>query len=90
MKVQVPDGTLNPAVSLPIARPTEAEVRAADLEQDDITAHEQAQRREARIRQAAYKKYERRGSVPGHAEEDWIEAERDIDQETADERGKDK
>ena len=60
--------------------PTEAEVRTSDLEQsDDASSAESEQERIERIRQAAYERYQRRGSTPGHEEEDWLAAERDID-----------
>lgn len=35
--------------------------------------------REDAIRRAAYEAYERRGGVPGHEAEDWLEAEAEID-----------
>ena len=66
--------------------PLEAEVRAADLGSvgagadagNDETTEPDASR-EARIREAAYAAYERRGKAPGGEEEDWLEAERSID-----------
>ena len=66
--------------------PLEAEVRAADLGSDSAgagsdEATEPDPSREARIREAAYAAYERRGKVPGREEEDWLEAERSIDAE---------
>ena len=66
--------------------PLEAEVRAADLGSADPgvgseEATEPDTSREARIREAAYATYERRGKVPGREEEDWFEAERSIDAE---------
>jgi len=65
----------------PIAVPTEAEARAAELEQDEAASR---QNREARIREAAYARYQQRGSEPGHEEEDWLAAERQVDQEAGD------
>ena len=53
----------------PIVVPTQAEARAAELEQDE----------------AAYARYQQRGSEPGHEEEDWLAAERQVDQEAGDE-----
>jgi hypothetical protein len=35
--------------------------------------------REALIRQAAYSVYLRRGCTPGHALQDWLEAEMEVD-----------
>jgi len=65
--------------------PTEAEVRTDDLEVQPPPAIRKGEdERLARIRQAAYAKYEQRGFVPGHEEEDWLEAEREIDSQTAD------
>ena len=64
--------------------PLEAEVRAADLGSvgagNDETTEPDASR-EARIREAAYAAYERRGKTPGREQEDWLEAERSIDAE---------
>lgn len=66
--------------------PPEAEVRAADIGADNAGAgSEEATKpdasREARIREAAYAAYERRGKAPGREEQDWLEAERSIDAE---------
>lgn len=66
--------------------PLEAEVRTTDLRPDDTIAEASGRQgpdsaREARIRQAAYAAYERRGRQPGHEEEDWLEAERQVDAE---------
>ena len=77
MSTPKPDSPSQSIVPPPIAVPTEAEERAADLEQEDAAAR---QVREERIRQAAYARYEHRGSEPGHAEEDWLDAERRVDQ----------
>ncbi|WP_197893587.1 DUF2934 domain-containing protein [Variovorax sp. PBL-H6] len=63
-------------------------MRAADLGSADAGAgadigSEEATQpgtsRDARIREAAYAAYERRGRTPGSEEEDWLEAERSID-----------
>ena len=35
--------------------------------------------REQRVREAAYHRYEARGSVDGHALEDWLNAEADVE-----------
>jgi len=75
-----PNGASQPDVPLSIAIPTEAEVRAADLEQEDAAVREaQAAQREARIREAAYDEAQRRGFLPGHEQQDWLEAERKVD-----------
>ena len=66
----------------PIVVPTQAEARAAALEQDEAASR---QNRDARIREAAYARYQQRGSEPGHEEEDWLAAERQVDQEASDE-----
>ena len=72
---------ISPAVALP----TEAETRAADLEQEDSTARDKQLRdREAQIRDAAYARSERRGFESGHEDEDWFEAERNLDRGTSD------
>ena len=76
-----PNSASEPDVPLSIALPTEAEIRAADLEQDDAALRETLAQREARIREAAYAKAQQRGFVPGHEEEDWLEAERTVDRE---------
>ena len=77
-----------PAGAAPMSAtlPLEAEVRTTDLRPDDAIAGAGGPQgpdsaREARIRQAAYAAYVRRGRQPGHEEEDWLEAERQIDAE---------
>ena len=82
MATPKPDSPSQSIVPPPIAVPTEAEERAADLEQNDAASREA---REERIRQAAYARYVQRGSEPGDAEEDWLDAERRVDQETVEE-----
>ena len=37
--------------------------------------------RQERIAQRAYALYERRGGEPGHEVEDWLQAERDVDED---------
>lgn len=82
----------------PAILPTEAEIRAADLEQEEqedaarlqetpesSSPETEALRREARIRQAAYANYEKRGAAPGGAHDDWVAAERSVDEGSADE-----
>lgn len=46
--------------------------------------------REARIRQAAYARYEKRGAEPGHDVEDWLAAETEIETTPAAEPSSDK
>ncbi|RZL93773.1 MAG: DUF2934 domain-containing protein [Variovorax sp.] len=69
-----------PATGAPVA-PLEAQVRTLDLETAaDITVKDaDPDLREARIRQAAYAAYLRRGGQPGDPIEDWLEAERSLD-----------
>ncbi|MEJ8859764.1 DUF2934 domain-containing protein [Variovorax robiniae] len=72
------------------ALPTEAEVRAVDLEREDgetarpispdSTSEASADElREDMIRREAYAIYERRGGEPGDEKEDWLAAEREVD-----------
>jgi hypothetical protein len=42
--------------------------------------------REARIAEAAYWRAERRGFAPGHELEDWLDAEREVDNQPSDRR----
>jgi hypothetical protein len=73
--------------------PTEAEVRADDLALPDAAPdghalatqpdNEEFESRETKIRNAAYARYERRGSQAGDAVEDWLEAERTVDARTS-------
>ena len=70
----------------PLVQPTEAEVRAADLESQEAEVSREAQgaaraeaAREEAIRQAAYAVYLRKGARPGGDLDDWLEAERAVD-----------
>jgi hypothetical protein len=54
-----------------------AEVTRTQLEQREIPSFSVS--REARIAEAAYWRAERRGFAPGHELDDWLEAERSID-----------
>jgi hypothetical protein len=77
-----------PKMATKVSLPTEAEVRATDLERDDSdpkagvadsTSNASAEDlREDMIRREAYAIFERRGGEPGHEDEDWLEAERSI------------
>ena len=57
------------------------EVTGAMLERREIPSFSLS--REARIAEAAYWRAERRGFIAGHELDDWLEAEREIDGETA-------
>jgi len=46
------------------------------------TDPERFERRHERVAEAAYYKAERRGFAPGKAEEDWLEAELEVDAES--------
>lgn len=66
--------------------PGEVEARAVlgDLPEetglsDEAEMHLRAERRRARIAEAAYYRAERRGFAPGGEEQDWFEAEAEID-----------
>jgi hypothetical protein len=53
------------------------EITEATLEQRDIPSFSES--REARIAEAAYWRAERRGFVPGHELDDWLDAEKEVD-----------
>jgi hypothetical protein len=55
------------------------EVTAANLERRDIPSFSES--REARIAEAAYWRAERRGFVAGQELDDWLAAEREVDEE---------
>jgi hypothetical protein len=66
----------------PLSLPIEAEVRTADLVEEEPTEQVSSQsRREDRIRKAAYEAYERRGKEPGREQEDWFDAERSVERD---------
>lgn len=71
----------------PRALPTEAELRATDLEAEAPGQDASEDDRESRVRNAAYAAYLRRGSEPGHETEDWLDAEREIDAQEQSARG---
>ena len=70
---------------LPAVSPTEAEVRATDLDEqetpppDDREGTPREDDRQDRIRRAAYANYQRRGASAGSEVEDWLDAERSVD-----------
>lgn len=87
MSLKKAGSTPGATVPPPLSQPTEAQIRAEDLEQNDTRIGQQQEapegqdpERESRIREAAYARSERRGFTPGHEEEDWLEAERDLAQ----------
>jgi len=47
------------------------------------TSKSDAEKREAMIRIVAYTFYERRGFISGHELEDWLEAEMEVDRQSA-------
>ncbi|WP_353506329.1 DUF2934 domain-containing protein [Variovorax davisae] len=67
----LPSGTL----------PTEAELRETDLNLDAVAPSHEDEARHGRIREEAYAAYKRRGELPGHEVEDWLEAEQAVDAE---------
>jgi len=58
---------------------------AAQVHESSQTATSKGdvEKREAMIRIAAYTFYERRGFVSGHELEDWLEAEMEVDRQSA-------
>ena len=71
-----------PATSEPLkgsaASGSEALAKAkAKKELDDASQRDDERRR--RIEESAYYRAERRGFAPGHEEEDWLEAEKEVD-----------
>ncbi|MBM0107432.1 DUF2934 domain-containing protein [Steroidobacter sp. S1-65] len=60
------------------AAPHDVKITESKLEQREIPSFSDS--REARIAEAAYWRAERRGFAPGHELEDWLSAEREIDQ----------
>jgi len=90
MSATKPPAPIVPDSAASAAMPTEAEVRAVDLEREDVVLLREVapdttrdsnagDLREEMIRREAYATYERRGCVPGHEDEDWLEAERRVD-----------
>lgn len=64
----------------------DAETRSSesDLENRNPAGQDQSFQqgsRESRIRESAYRKYEARGGAAGHEVQDWLDSEREIDQE---------
>jgi len=59
------------------------------LDEEDRSGEPGPADREARIRQAAYARYEKRGAEPGHVE-DWLAAETEIETTPAAESSSDK
>jgi hypothetical protein len=63
----------------PTSQPTE--VTATNLERREIPSFSES--REARIAEAAYWRAERRGFVAGQELDDWLAAEREVDEDIA-------
>lgn len=57
----------------------DVQITGSKLEQRDIPSFSES--REARIAEAAYWRAERRGFTPGHELDDWLTAEREIDEQ---------
>lgn len=57
----------------------DVEITGSKLEQREIPSFSAS--REARIAEAAYWRAERRGFAPGHELDDWLSAEKEIDDE---------
>ena len=72
-----------PAVEQAAAGPasTDTEVTAANLERREIPSFSES--REARIAEAAYWRAERRGFTAGQELDDWLAAEREVDDDIA-------
>lgn len=61
------------------AAPHDVQITESKLEQREIPSFSES--REARIAEAAYWRAERRGFTPGNELEDWLSAEKDIDEQ---------
>jgi len=64
------------------ATPSAEVVSAEGLQGREIPSFSDS--REARIAEAAYWRAERRGFAPGHELEDWLDAEREVDNQPTD------
>ena len=75
--------TARPAAEQSAAEPTspetETEVTAANLGRREIPSFSES--REARIAEAAYWRAERRGFVAGQELDDWLAAEKEVDED---------
>jgi hypothetical protein len=65
--------------------PNPTEVTATHLERREIPSFSES--REARIAEAAYWRAERRGFAAGQELDDWLAAEKEVDQDLAQRRG---
>lgn len=63
-------------------RSEDVQITKSNLQQRDLPSLSDS--REARIAERAYWRAERRGFAPGHELEDWLHAEREIDNPKAD------
>ncbi len=70
-----------PPVAQQPPKPEPGEVTAAHLERREIPSFSES--REARIAEAAYWRAERRGFVAGQELDDWLAAEREVDEDLA-------
>jgi hypothetical protein len=70
-----------PAAAAPATPQEPTEVTASRLERREIPSFSES--REARIAEAAYWRAERRGFVAGQELDDWLAAEREIDEDLA-------
>jgi Protein of unknown function (DUF2934) len=73
--------TTPPVTPQPPTTPEPTEVTAAHLERREIPSFSES--REARIAEAAYWRAERRGFVAGQELDDWLAAEREVDDDIA-------
>lgn len=74
-KKTVPPGAPQPSTAQP------SEVTATHLERREIPSFSES--REARIAEAAYWRAERRGFIAGQELDDWLAAEKEVDEEIA-------
>ncbi|WP_129776770.1 DUF2934 domain-containing protein [Peristeroidobacter soli] len=69
----------NPAADGVVGEGHDVQITASKLEQRDIPSFSES--REARIAEAAYWRAERRGFSPGNELDDWLSAEKEIDEQ---------
>ena len=78
--------TKNPAPPIAKKPASDTEVTATQLERRDIPSFSES--REARIAEAAYWRAERRGFTAGQELDDWLAAEREVDEDMATKRAR--
>jgi len=76
-----------PPAAAPAAPKESTEVTATHLERREIPSFSES--REARIAEAAYWRAERRGFTAGQELDDWLAAEREVDEDIANRRDSD-